>query len=120
MYAEIKLLMANGEERTVPMLATASTPIRFKMIYGQDLVTGLIDSTGEFDIDIVGKLAFLMSKQAAKVDMTTLDQKQYLEWLDDFDSMAFIDKAEEVFEVYIKSRNNSSKAKKQGARLREK
>ena len=112
MYAEVKLSSATGEVRTVPMLATASTPIRFKMLYNKDLLSGILADDGNFDIDVVSKLAFLMTKQAAKVDLRTLDQEQYLEWLDDFDSMAFIDKSQEIFNVYIKSRNNTSKSKK--------
>lgn len=113
MYAEIKLNDARGEERTVPMLATASTPIRFKMLFGKDLMGGLMNATnGEYDIDIVSKLGFLMSQQAAKADLMELDNEKYIAWLDDFDSMAFIDHAQEVFSVYVRSRNNTSKAKK--------
>ena len=111
MYGEVKLTTAKGETQTVPMLATASTPIRFKMIFGKDLMSGIV-SNGEFDMDFVSKLAFLMTKQAAKVDLRTLDMDQYIDWLDDFDSMAFMESAQDVFNIYVRSRNNTSKAKK--------
>jgi len=117
MYAEIKLTTSDGDERTVPMLATASTPIRYKMLYGKDLMTSIIDQNGDFDLDVISKVAYLMANQAAKVDMRTLDQDKYLEWLDTWDSMTFIDKSQEIFEIYLRSAENSSKAKKQGARL---
>ena len=115
MYAEIKLNTAHGEERTVPMLATASTPIRYKMLFGKDLMTGLISTVGdsvESMVDVVSELAFLMAQQAAKVDLTALDKNKYIEWLDEFDSAAFINNSDKIFNVYISSRNNTSKAKK--------
>lgn len=118
MYAEIKLYSAKGDELTVPMLATASTPIRFKMLFGKDLMGGILTSnlSGDgFDlsvVEIVSQLAFLMAQQAAKADITTLDMNKYISWLDDFDSNAFIDNANEILNVYIKSRNNTSRAKK--------
>ncbi len=118
MYAEIKLNTAKGDVVTVPMLATASTPIRFKMMYGKDLMSGILTTNINGDgfdmsvVEIVSQLAFLMSMQAAKADITTLDVNKYIAWLDDFDSNAFIDNANEILSVYIKSRNNTSKAKK--------
>lgn len=112
MYAEIKLKDAQGDEKTVPMLATASTPIRFKMLYGKDLMTGIVSADGSFDLDIVSKLAYLMSMQAAKADITSLNTDKFIDWLDGFDSMAFMDNCDKIFEVYVKSRNNTSKAKK--------
>jgi hypothetical protein len=112
MYGEIKLNDPKGGELTIPMLANAATPIRFKMLFQNDLLTGIIGKDGNFDIDVVSKLAFLMAKQAAKVDMTTLNMDQYVAWLEDFDSMAFIDNAENILNLFIKSRDNTSKAKK--------
>jgi len=112
MYKEITLKTPNGEERTVPMLANAATPIRYKMIFGKDLLNAALFSSGDLDLEVVSRLAFLLSKQAAKADMSRVSEDDYIEWLEDFDSMAFVDGAQDIFAVYIGSRNNTSKAKK--------
>lgn len=112
MYKEITLKTPNGEERTVPMLANAATPIRYKMMFGKDLMNATIFSGGDLDLEIISRLAYILSKQAAKVDMSRLSDDDYIDWLEDFDSMAFVDSAQDIFSVYIGSRNNTSKAKK--------
>ena len=112
MYKEIKLQTPTGEERTVPMLANAATPIRYKMLFGKDLLNAMMFSGGDIDIDILGRLAFVLSKQAAKANMSALSEDEYIEWLEDFDSMAFMNNAQEILSVYIGSQENASKAKK--------
>lgn len=112
MYAEVTFTDPNGGKRTVPMLANAATPIRFKQLFHTDVLSGIMTNDGDFDVDVVSKLAYVMAKQAAKADMNTLSFDQYVEWLEDFDSTAFIDNAEAVFEVYYNSKKNSSKSKK--------
>lgn len=117
MYGEVKLLSSQGEERTIGMLATASTPIRFKQLFGSDLLGGIMKD-GAFDLDVVSKLAYLMANQAAHSDLKTLDMNKYIDWLDDFDSMAFMDTAQDILNVYIRSEKKSSQAKKGAARPR--
>lgn len=111
MYSEIKLSDPQGNERTVPMLANAATPIRFKNLFHADILNSILQD-GEFDIDIVSKLAFVMAKQAAKQDFSTINFDKYVEWLEDFDSMTFIEKSAEIFTTYINSRENKSIPKK--------
>ena len=112
MYGEVKLKTPKGDTLTVPMLANAATLIRYKQLFKTDLLSGIVSPEGNFDTDVISKLAFVLAKQAAKVDMTALNYDQYVEWLEDFDSAAFIEGANEIFSVYIDSKNNSSKAKK--------
>lgn len=113
MYGEVKLETPRGEELTVPMLANAATLIRFNQIFHLDLLTSVLnEKTGNFDIDVISKLAFVMAKQAAKADMNTVNEDQYIEWLEDFDSTAFINNVNEIFNIYMKSKKNTSNAKK--------
>ena len=112
MYGELKVKDPKGEDRTVPMLANAATPIRFKMLFHVDLQSGIIGAEGGFDIDVVSKLAFVMAKQAAKVDMSKLNEQQYVDWLEDFDSMAFVTAAQDIISIYTGSKDGNSKAKK--------
>lgn len=112
MYAEVKLLDPYEKECTVPMLANAATPIRYKQLFNADILTGIVAADGTFDIDVVGQLAYIMAMSAAKIDMTTLSKEKYIDWLEGFDSATFIENAQAVFNVYIRSKENSSKAKK--------
>ena len=112
MYGEVKLMDPKSEEMTVPMLANAATPIRFKSLFHSDLLSGILTTDGSFDVDVVSKLAFIMAKQAAKADMNSLSMDHYIEWLEGFDSMAFYTNAQAIFDVYSGSKKNSSKAKK--------
>jgi hypothetical protein len=117
MYGEIKLMSSQGDERTIAMLATASTPIRFKQLFGTDLLTGIMKD-GDFDLDVISKLAYLMANQAAHADLKTLDMNKYIDWLDDFDSMAFMDNVQDILSVYFRSEERRSQAKKGVARPR--
>ena len=119
MYREIKLDTPTGEVRTVPMLANAATPIRFKQLFKKDILSGLVDKDGNYDTDVISKLAYLMSQQAAKVDINTLNFDKYVDWLEDFDSMAFMDNVDQILDVYIRSKENTSKEKKPSARHQE-
>ena len=112
MYGEVVLKSPNGEKRTVPMVANAATLIRYKQLFHSDLLSGMINAEGNFDVDVVSKLAFVMAKQAAKADMKALNMDQYIDWLEDFDSMAFIENINEIVSIYSNSKKNSSEAKK--------
>ena len=112
MYKEIMLETPNGDKRTVPMLANAATPIRYKMIFGKDMLKSVVGADGDIDAEIISRLGYLMSKQAAKVDLSKLNDDEYITWLEDYDSMAFVNNAKEIFEVYLSSKGNTSKAKK--------
>ena len=112
MYGEIKLCDPKGEQRTVPMLANAATLIRFKQLFKVDLLTSVLNDNGDFDADIISKMGYVMAMQAGKADMNALNMEKYIAWLEEYDSMTFIENANEIFAIYSGSRNNSSKAKK--------
>ena len=112
MYGEVVLTDQKGEPKTVPMLANAATLIRFKQLFHCDLMNGIISKEGNFDIDMVSKLAFVMTKQAAKADMKTLSMDQFIEWIEDFESMTFLENCNQIFAIYFNSKENSSEAKK--------
>ena len=112
MYGDVILKDPSGVKRTVPMVANAATLIRYKQLFHSDLLSGMINSEGNFDVDVVSKLAFVMAKQAAKADMKALNMDQFIEWLEDFDSMAFIENINEIVGIYSNSKENTSEEKK--------
>lgn len=112
MYGEVVLKSPTGEKRTVTMVANAATLIRYKQLFNSDLLSGIVNSEGNFDVDVVSKLAFVMAKQAAKADLTAQNMDTYIEWLEEFDSMAFIENINEIVGIYSSSKGNTSKQKK--------
>lgn len=99
MYKKIEI---DGKE--MEFVANAATPYRYKQIFRKDLLTilGNENATGE-SIEAVMELAFVMSKQAEKVDMNKLNYDEFIAWLEGFSPMAFIDKTEELLSVYTDS-----------------
>ena len=54
------------------------------------------------------ELAFVMAKQAEKCDMGKLNEEVFLEWLEGFGSMAFVNNAEEILNVYMESTESTA------------
>lgn len=113
MYKEIKV-----GEINVPMLATAATPLRYKLIFGKDLITELqgAESNSAKVLDALPELAFIMAKTAeardGKADLNRLNQESYLEWLDQFSPMDLPLAAEEILNLYVGNALTTSEPKK--------
>lgn len=97
----IKTLTVDGKE--LALAANAATPFRFKQTFKKDLfhVLGNEQLAQENGVETVMQLAFIMAKQAEKADMNTLTEDQFIEWLEGFGSMAFVESAEEILNVYM-------------------
>ena len=91
----------------VSLLANAATPIRFKNIFGKDLLTLVHEGTSREGVDmkvaseVAPELAFIMAKSAEKADMTKLNEAKMLEWLERFEPMDIINATEAIFSVYF-------------------
>lgn len=77
MYREVKL-----GSHTVPMVANAATVIRYRQIFGRDVLTMFMKA--DADTSFFGELAFVMAKQAEKADMAKLNMDAYIEWAEQF------------------------------------
>lgn len=131
MYKKITLTTYDGKEKDVEFLANAATPLRYKQIFGGDLIQKFVDAKKEkngettYNIDFLGELAFLMAMQAKKksddsISLEKLSMDNYLDWLEDFGGMAIEDKAEEIIGVYIGNTKTDSEAKKNADKPKEK
>lgn len=139
MYKEVKLLGSDGNERNVPMKATAATPYRFRQAFHEEIpvsdnkhaiFAGImiemgIKSLDDDDVLIkanecmekakekIRRLAYIMAMAAKGEKMDELNFDKYLDWIDGFESSAFTEeKEEEIWSVYQDSTKNSSVAKK--------
>lgn len=113
MYGELML-----GDKTVPMMVNAATPIRFRNLFGKDLLTTIYEGTREGGVDltvasdIAPELAFIMAKAAEKADMNALSVEMYLKWLEDFGPLDFVNATEEIFNFYYGDQATTADSKK--------
>ena len=98
-----KVITIDGKE--LPFAANAATPFRYKQIFKKDLfaILGNEQRVETEGVEAVTELAFIMAKQAEKADMNKLNYDEFINWLEDFSGMAFINAADEIMNVYMDS-----------------
>ena len=105
-------------EKEINLLANAATPIRYKMVFGEDGMVAFNQinqakrDTGEI-LDITSQLAYIMNRQAecSKDELKALTKETYIDWLEDFDSMAFVNASEVIINTYLGTTGTTSKSK---------
>ena len=109
MYREIKV-----GKSTVPMLANGATPIRYKMVFGKDLISEFqnVESNYALAMDTISELAFIMAKAAEKADMSKLNMETYIEWLEQFEPLDLTEASDGVVDIYLANSETSSEVKK--------
>lgn len=150
MRENITLRTAEGGEKILPFIATATTSIRYRNLFGTELMEDLTSMLSGMDdmtlakvmetaqsgeeirledadpetlkalLSIAGngglasaqKLAYVMNMQAEKSDMNGLTMDSYLEWLEQFDSTAFLENAMDFMGLYIGNKQGTSIPKK--------
>ena len=92
------------------LAANAATPFRYKQIFKKDLFAILGDEKRAMEegIESVAELAFVMAKQAEKTNMNKLSYEEFLNWLEGFGPMAFVNSAEDILAVYMDSLQGTS------------
>lgn len=110
MYGVIKI---GG--RDIPMKANAATPIRYRQVFGKNLLPYFMGkATDEDAAEMVGELAYIMAASASGADMTKLSLDGYVEWLEGFDPMDFVsgDTVEALIRLYQGNEEGYSDLKK--------
>ncbi len=113
-----------SNEEPTQLLANAATPLRYKHVFQDDLLTKIAnahttDETGReiYQIDFIGELAFVMAMQAdalsdKTIKLEKLNYEKYMDWLEQYDGMAFENAAEEILNVYVGNSVSESESKK--------
>lgn len=119
MFKEIKV-----GDTTVPMLANGATALRYKHIFGKDLITEFqgAEQDNAKVIDCIPEIAFIMAMAAeakeGKVDMNLLSNDMFMTWLEQFDPMDLPNAAEDIVNLYIANSLTSSTPKKKEKKVR--
>lgn len=125
MFKEVYIQHVDStNEELTPLLANAATPLRYKHVFGEDLLTKIAnakttDENGRerYQIDFLGELAYIMAMQAEALSDKTLkleklNYEKYMDWLEQFDGMAIENASEEILGVYVGNAKTDSESKK--------
>lgn len=87
--------------------SSASTPLRYRRMFGSDLIRDMENVQKTNDTEPILKLAFIMAKQA---DSTISDD--IVEWLDQFDMIPFFESLPQLVALYTESNKTLETSKK--------
>lgn len=113
MYREIKI-----GKSTIPMLANGATPIRYRMVFGKDIISEFqsANEDGGRVSSTISELAYIMAMAAeskdGKVNMSKLNLESFMEWLEGFEPLDITMAAEEIVDVYMSNQETHSEIKK--------
>lgn len=121
----ITVMNLGGQE--LKLAANGATPLRYKMIFGKDLLCEINkmhkDEKDEGElVEMVTQLAFVMNKQATcdKQELAKLNKNELLEWLEQFNSaFCFAEKASEILSFYLGNESTDSKPKNEQGQAKE-
>ena len=114
MYKEIKV-----GDKLVPMIANAATPIRYRQVFGKNLLKYFFGEEAQDEVvAMTGELAYIMAKSGEGADMNRLSIEDYTVWLEGFDAMAFVDPdtVTQIIKLYQGNMETESTAKKNQGR----
>lgn len=112
----IKTIKLNGGKE-LTLTANAATPFRYKQLFGGDLLQLFQEASkaGEDNLEVadtITKLAYIMSKQAEKADMSQISIDGFFSWLEDFEPMDFAYASGDIVGIYLDNAQPSVEAKK--------
>jgi len=110
MYREIKI-----GELSIPMKATAATALRYRHVFGQDLIAELQKSEADTSLGLstIQQLAFIMACAAdPEKDMTKLNDDAFMKWLDKFEPLDLANATEDIVNLYLGNTKGMSEVKK--------
>ena len=143
MYKELNIKSADGEDILTPFKATGTTAYRFEQLTHKNLMkclTNMLQAVSDIDdnekvsnhamiaiagsgeLESISQLAYVMNRQATAKsinDMADMNFEDYLDWLDQYESMEFLWNAVPIMNIYMNNLNTSSEPKKEDAQLSE-
>lgn len=91
--------------------SNAATCYRYKQVFRKDLFTILRGSADEISMDLFQELAYIMYKQG-KGEGKAVSLDDFFTWLEGFEPLDFANASEEIINVYMAQKAETSEAKK--------
>lgn len=99
-------------ESVVKMSGNAATALRFRQVFGADLLRTFSEQGENLDINIVLELGYVMHLQASGSDFIGVSSDDFITWLEGFDTMDIFNAAKDIVSVWIDTNKTAVKAKK--------
>lgn len=103
-------------ETDVMMRSSAATAIRYRNTFHEDIMKELMafdpEKMDAIVIEKIQKLGYIMARSAERADMTALTEDDYLEWLDQFETMDMARASKDILMLYLGNKLSSSELKK--------
>ncbi len=99
-------------ENAVKMSGNAATAIRFKQVFGADLLKLFAEQGENLDINIVLELGYVMALQAAGADFIGISTADFITWLEGFETMDMFNAAKDIINIWINTNKTTAKPKK--------
>lgn len=99
-------------DSVVKMTGNAATALRFRQVFGSDLLRLFSEQGEAMDINNVLELGYIMTLQAAGSDFVGISAADYVSWLEGFETMDMFTAAKDIVGVWIDTNKTASKAKK--------
>lgn len=99
----------------VPMCANAATPIRYRQVFKKNLLPYFMGQASDEDAaEMIGELAYIMTRAAEKADMSRLNFDDYVVWLEGFGPLDFSrsETAAAIIDLYQGNTNTLTEVKK--------
>lgn len=96
----------------VKMSGNAATAIRYKQVFGADLLRAFSEQGENLDINIVLQLGYVMYLQASGSDFTGVSPSDFMAWLEGFETMDMFNAAKDIVSVWIDTNKTTVKPKK--------
>ncbi len=114
MFREIQI-----GDKTVGMIANGATPIRYRMVFGKDIISEIqsLDrgETGKVTL-AMSELAYIMAMAAesadGKANMDKLEQSSFVKWLEQFEPLDITNASEDIVDLYMGNQKTASESKK--------
>lgn len=111
--------MLNGDQIKAVMAASDDEELDMDQVDG-DTMKALLDVLGSDGFSVVSEMAFVMNQQEEGAKMSMLSYDDYVDWLERFDTMTFLQNAMTIIGIYMGNRAGSVDAKKKNDQQTEK
>ena len=114
MFKEVKI-----GDKTVGMVANGATPIRYRMVFGKDIISefqGVEEGDTGRVSNSISELAFIMAMESeakdGKIHLEKLNQDAFVKWLEQFEPLDIALASEDIIDVYMGNQVITSESKK--------
>ena len=99
-------------DTAVKMTGNAATALRFRQVFGSDILKLFNEQGANLDINVILELGFVMRLQALGSDFVGVGEVDFIQWLEQFETMDVFMAAKDIVDIWIDTNKTATKPKK--------